>query len=76
VAGVKTGNQGHASETLFPDQADFHALAIRHDAQHGEHATIAKVCRLQGVASFVQDLVQFQSDKFEAWKGGLTLVSR
>jgi hypothetical protein len=24
----------------------------------------------------VQDLVQFQPDKFEAWKDGLTLVSR
>ena len=53
---AKARNQRQPDEAFFAHQSHFHALAVGENGQNGDEPAVAKICGLQRVAGFVQDV--------------------
>src|SRR6185503_7467507 len=72
---AEAGDERQADKSLFPDQTYFHALAVRKNAQDGDHSRIAEVCRFQGVPCLVEQVVSLQADEFHVRKQWHAIVT-
>jgi hypothetical protein len=75
-AGFKTKNYWQANEAFFPDQTNFHTLAIWLNRQHRTHSIVQEISRLDDLSRLVQNLMKPKTNKLQRGKDSGTFRPR